>query len=247
MILPTLTLFLRTVVRPALAAGLVLSLVACASPRSGRTAAIDPLARMRAADAVGTWAFSDNLNNGFNLVLTPGGSAFSTWSRADPSKPGEIGTWRIEGGRAIVDLSSGWRDEIIPAADSFAPKPEGDPEAPFVSSDDFVHEAWAPGADRSGLPSNGGRAIRLKGEWTSWVGLWVEAGSSRLWAFQSDSLVFGGEGNPAMGLWHIHPDRVIVQWADARRSELRVKGDHVEVTTVKADGTTTVARLDRMR
>jgi hypothetical protein len=40
---------------------------------------------------------------------------------------------------------------------------------------------------------------------------------------------------------------VIVQWADARRSELRVKGDHVEVTTVKADGTTTIARLDRMR
>lgn len=220
----------------------------CAASRSaGTPTATDPAATVRLKDAVGTWALSDNLNNTFNLVLNPGGSAFSTWSRADPSKPGEIGTWRIEDGRIVVDLTSGWRDEIIPAVDSFAPKSADDPEAPFIASDDFVQESWAPGADRSDRPSNGGRAVKLRGAWVNWVGLWVEAGSSRSWALQSDSLVFGGEGNPAMGLWHIHSESVIVQWADNRRSELRVKGDHVEVTTVKPDGTTTVGRLDRIR
>ena len=169
------------------------------------------------------------------------------WVRANPAKPGETGSWRIEGGRIIIDFTSGWRDEIIPAADAFSAKNADDPEAPFIESDDFVQESWAPGADRAKAPSNGGRAVKLKGAWINWVGLWAEAGSSRTWAFQSDNLVFGGEGNPAMGLWHVHADRVTVQWADARRSDLRVKGDHVEVTTVKADGTTTVGRLDRLR
>jgi hypothetical protein len=220
---------------------------ACTAPGGGRPTATDPTATVKAKDAVGTWALSDNLNNSFNLVLTPGGTAYSTWGRADPAKPGEIGSWRIEGGRVIVDLTSGWRDEIIPAANSFATKPADDPEAPFIASDDFVQESWAPGADRAGPPSNGGRAVKLKGAWVSWVGLWVEAGSSRTWSIQSDNLVFGGEGNPAMGLWHIHSESVIVQWADARRSELRVKGDHVEATTVSAKGETTVTRLDRMR
>lgn len=226
-------------------------LISCTGSRGGPVpgdpTATDATARVRAKDAVGTWALSDNLNNSFNLVLTAGGSAYSTWGRADPSKPGEIGSWRIEGGRIVVDLTSGWRDEMIPAADSFAAKPEGDPEAPFIESNEFVQESWAPGADRSGPPSNGGRAVKLKGPWVSWVGLWVEAGSSRTWSIQSDNLVFGGGGNPAMGLWHIHPERVIVQWADARRSELRVKVDHVEATTVDATGATTVTRLDRMR
>jgi hypothetical protein len=234
-------------VRPLLAFATAGLLSACAAPGSGDPTAIDPTAVVRPKDAIGTWALSDNLNNSFNLVLTPGGSAYSTWGRADPARPGEIGSWRIEGGRVIVDLTSGWRDEIIPAANSFAAKAADDPEAPFIASDRFVQESWAPGADRAGPPSNGGRAVKLKGPWVSWVGLWVEAGSSRTWSMQSDNLVFGGEGNPAMGLWHIHTQSVIVQWADARRSELRVKGDHVEVTTVKADGTTTIARLDRMR
>lgn len=222
-------------------------LAACTAPHTDRIGATDPLARARASDAVGTWALSDNLNNAFNLVLTPGGSAFSTWSRADPSKPGETGSWRIEGGRIVVDLGSGWRDEIIPAADSFAAKPADDPEAPFVASNDYVQESWAPGADRSGRPSNGGRAVKLQGPWVNWVGLWTEAGSARTWSVQSDNLVFGGAGNPAMGIWHIHAESVIVQWADSRRSELRVKGDHVEATTVTAKGETTVSRLDRMR
>ena len=213
---------MRIVVPPVLlllAPALVLS---CASPRGGDPTRIDPHADVHARDAVGTWALSDNLNNSFNLVLTPGGAAFSTWGRADPSKPGETGSWRIEGGRIVVDLTSGWRDEIIPAANSFAAKASDDPEAPFIASDDFVQESWAPGADRSGPPSNGGRAVKLKGAWVSWVGLWAEAGSSRTWSIQSDNLVFGGEGNPPMGLWHIHAESVIVQWADARRSELRV-------------------------
>ncbi len=226
---------------------LALGLAACAGSRTDRVSVIDPLASVRPADAAGTWALSDNLNNGFNVVLSPGGSAFSTWGRANPAKPGETGSWRIEGGRIIIDFTSGWRDEIIPAADAFSAKNADDPEAPFIESDDFVQESWAPGADRAAAPSNGGRAVKLKGAWINWVGLWAEAGSSRMWAFQSDNLVFGGEGNPAMGLWHVHADRVTVQWADARRSDLRVKSDHVEVTTVKADGTTTVGRLDRLR
>jgi hypothetical protein len=227
-----------------------LALSACTSAgRTDRVSAVETQghARIRESDAVGTWALSDNLNNSFNLMLATGGSAHSTWGRANPAKPGEVGTWRIEGGRIIVDLTSGWRDEIIPAADSFAAKAPGDPEAAFVASDDFVQESWAPGADRSGPPSNGGRAVKLKGGWVSWVGLWAEAGSSRMWAIQSDNLVFGGEGNPAMGLWQLQGESVLVQWADARRSELKVKGDHVEATTVDVKGTTTVRRLDRMR
>ena len=90
----------------------------CTTSRPGRPPTADHLAAARSGDAIGTWALSDNLNNGFNLVLTAGGSAFSTWSRADPAKPGETGSWRIEGDRIVVDLGSGWRDEIVPAADA---------------------------------------------------------------------------------------------------------------------------------
>lgn len=229
---------------PALVSSLLLS---CVAPRNaGSPVIIDPDAVLKPRDAIGTWTLADNLNNCFNLVLAPDGSAVSTWSRADPSKPGETGAWRIEGGRIIVDLSSGWRDEIIPAANAFATKSGGDPESPFIESDAFVQASWAPNADRSRDPSNGGKAVKLKGSWVNWVGLWLEAGSPRTWAFQSDNLVFGGEGNPAMGLWHVHDDKVVVQWADARRSELRVKGDHVEATTVRGDGTTAITRLDRL-
>lgn len=219
----------------------------CAAPRSERgseNAVRDPL---RPAEACGTWALSDGLNNGFDLVLASDGSAHSTWSRADPSKPGESGTWRIERGRVTVDLTSGWRDEIVRAPGAFAAKGPGDADAAFIAGDLFSHLAWGPGTDREGPPSNGGQAVKLKGAWVNWVGLWVEKESGRRWTLQSDNLVFGGDGNPAMGLWHVMPDCVAVQWADGRRSELRVKDDHLEVTTVGVGAAPTRTRLDRIR
>jgi len=225
----------------------LLPLAACATPaRDGSPFALGT-APMRPADAVGTWALTDNLNNTFNLVLAADGAAWSTWGRADPARPGEVGRWRIEGGRAIVDLTSGWRDELIVAGDAFQAKPTDDPEAKHIAADGFVQESWAPGADRSGPPSNGGRAVKLKGDWIRWIGLWAEADSARQWAFQSDGLAYGGESNPAMGLWHVQADHVSVQWADGSRCELRVKGDHVEVRRTAPDGTASTRRLDRLR
>lgn len=90
------------------------------------------------ADFVGTWKVSDTSGQAFQIVLAEDGSA-----TADRADEGMSGTWKEQGGAAVISWKSGWTTKIM------------------KDGDDYKKVAFEKG-DAEGEPTNSSDAEKVK-------------------------------------------------------------------------------------
>lgn len=175
------------------------------SNRAPHAAAI-PISR---GEAVGTWSLVDDENVTFDVVLSQDGSAVSNWSKGPQGAQGEEGRWVIRDGCIDIDYTDGWHDSVSRDA-----------------AGRFVKQSYAPGASRSGPPSNFGQAARTPTHLAKWVGLYevpsAESNGVKNFriALQSSHVAWKTIGSPTVGCWWIEHQRVCIRWADGWIDEL---------------------------
>ena len=113
---------IRTILSTALLAGLALVIASFAS--------------LAASDFEGVWAVKDTNDKPFDITLSADGKATSTQEKA------MTGTWKEEGGAAVISWDSGWTTRIAKDADK------------------FVKTAFKKGAPLDGPPTNTSDAMK---------------------------------------------------------------------------------------
>ena len=113
---------IRTFTAAALVAGLVIAMASFAS--------------FAASEFEGTWAVKSTQGEPFEITLAADGNAKSTPPAADE------GTWKEEGGVAVISWKSGWTTKIAKEGDK------------------FVKTAFKKGAPLDGPPTNSSDAVK---------------------------------------------------------------------------------------
>jgi len=189
-----------------------------AQPRLGAVAT--DAAEADPARLLGVWSLADNTNVLFNLRLDADGRATTAAAGRGPrsAEAGaftaadllERGRWRGWGNGLRVDYSSGWTDTLLLG-------PAG-----------MVQWSWAPGADRSGPPTNAGKAVRVDAGVAALVGVYRIMPPSAAQAPWLVSLLSDGRAANTLdadgrGNWRIQAGAVEINWSSGRRSRLLVK------------------------
>jgi hypothetical protein len=168
----------------------------CASTRASRaltppesTLSSRPMGGLHADQVVGVWALTDRRNSTFNVRLSADGRAIRTLSAGSNEAIGERGRWTLVDGRVAIDWDTGWQDNLA------------------VGLMGVEQWSWAPGSDRTALPSSFGMAVPIRDEMTDFVGVWqlprfVPGDPATIAvAIQSDGMVFRSAGDPRYGCW----------------------------------------------
>lgn len=100
------------------------------------TVAMASFASFAASEFEGTWAVNDTKGRPFEISLAADGKATSTMPQADK------GTWKEEGGAAVISWDSGWTTKIAKEGDK------------------FVKTAFKKGAPLDGPPTNSSDAVK---------------------------------------------------------------------------------------
>ncbi|HEU0018088.1 MAG TPA: hypothetical protein VFQ31_06990 [Methyloceanibacter sp.] len=100
------------------------------------TVAMASFASFAASGFEGTWAVKDTQGQPFEITLAADGKATSTMPQADK------GTWKEEGGAAVISWDSGWTTKIAKEGDK------------------FVKTAFKKGAPLHGPPTNSSAAVK---------------------------------------------------------------------------------------
>jgi len=167
-----------------------------------------------AAEVPGTWSLTDDENVTFDVVLSAEGSAVSNWSKGPQGAKGEEGRWALKDGCIEIDYTDGWHDAIIRDHRGW-----------------LVKQSYAPGASRSGPPTNHGQAVRTPEALARWVGLYEtqsqESAGKQTFriAIQSSHVAWKTIGTPKMGSWWAVGDRLHIRWADGWIDELHADGN----------------------
>ena len=66
-----------------------------------------------ASDYEGTWAVKDTSGTPFDITLAAGGKASATHPK------GMSGTWKEDGGAAVISWDSGWTSKIAKSGDKY--------------------------------------------------------------------------------------------------------------------------------
>jgi hypothetical protein len=90
---------IRTIVATALVAGLAIVMASFAS--------------LAASEFEGVWAVKDTNGKPFDITLSADGKATSTQEKA------MTGTWKEEGGAAVISWDTGWTTKIAKEGDKF--------------------------------------------------------------------------------------------------------------------------------
>jgi hypothetical protein len=113
---------IRTIVATALVAGLAIVMASFAS--------------LAASEFEGVWAVKDTNGKPFDITLSADGKATSTQEKA------MTGTWKEEGGAAVISWDTGWTTKIAKEGDK------------------FVKTAFKKGAPLDGPPTNTSDAMK---------------------------------------------------------------------------------------
>ncbi len=187
---------------------------------------------------VGVWALTDARNSTFNVRLAADGHAVSTWSGGPTGAIGERGTWSIVGGRALIEWSNGWIDQL-------ANGPLG-----------IEERAWGPGDDPNGAPRTYGKAVQIKDATTEFLGVWQMRGvlpgdpATIYVAIQSDGMAFKSIGEWRYGCWtSVGRNAARITWANGWYDELHrdAEGYVLETWTPTADRTAAPSATNRVR
>jgi hypothetical protein len=100
------------------------------------TIAMASFASFAASEFEGTWAVKNTNGEPFEIALAADGTAKSTLPEADK------GTWKEEGGAAVISWESGWTSKIAKEGDK------------------FVKTAFKKGAALDGPPTNTSDAVK---------------------------------------------------------------------------------------
>jgi hypothetical protein len=103
---------------------------------AGLVFAMASFASLAASEFEGTWAVKNTKGDPFEIMLAGDGTAKSTLPEAD------AGTWKEEGGSAVITWKSGWTSKITKAGDK------------------FVKTAFKKGAPLDGPPTNTSEATK---------------------------------------------------------------------------------------
>jgi hypothetical protein len=103
---------------------------------AGLTIAMASFASFAASEFEGTWAVKNTKGEPFEITLSAGGAATSTLPEADK------GTWKEEGGAAVISWESGWTTKIAKEGDK------------------FTKTAFKKGAPLDGPPTNSSDAVK---------------------------------------------------------------------------------------
>jgi hypothetical protein len=90
---------IRTILSTALIAGLAIVIMSAAS--------------FAASEFEGVWAVKDSKDRPFEITLLANGRATSTQEKA------KEGTWKEEGGAAVITWTTGWTTKIIKEGDHY--------------------------------------------------------------------------------------------------------------------------------
>lgn len=94
------------------------------------------VASFAASEFEGTWAVKNTKGEPFEITLAADGTATSTLPEAD------AGTWKEEGGAAVISWKSGWTSKIAKEGDK------------------FLKTAFKKGAPLDGPPTNSSDALK---------------------------------------------------------------------------------------
>lgn len=103
---------------------------------AGLFLAVASFASFAASEFEGTWAVKNTKGNPFEITLAADGTATSTLPES------ETGTWKEEGGVAVISWKSGWTSKIAKEGDK------------------FVKTAFKKGAPLDGPPTNTSDAVK---------------------------------------------------------------------------------------
>jgi hypothetical protein len=113
---------IRSIAAVMLAAGLALAMTAFAAPA--------------ASEFEGVWAVKDSKDRPFEITLSADGKATSTQEKA------KEGTWKEEGGVAVITWTTGWTTKIM------------------KEGDHYVKTVFKKGVPLDGPPSNKSDAVK---------------------------------------------------------------------------------------
>ncbi len=186
---------------------------------------------------LGVWALTDQRNSTFNVRLSEGGSAISTWSGGPAGVIGERGAWSVRDGMLAIEWTNGWIDELRPGRYG------------------IDHEAWGPGDRRDAQPRTYGKAVRLRDASSEYLGVWQMRGvlpgdpQSVAVALQSDGMAFKGVGELRYGCWAPMQRGARITWANGWYDELsrEVDGWVVRTWTPTADRAGAPSATNRVR
>ena len=102
-----------------------------------RAESVNGQALPEAMTYVGAWELHDTDGSVFHVTLAEDGSAKSDWG------PGEVGTWKMEGGKVTVSWTDGWHDVLYPDGEG------------------FHKDGYAPGVPLTAQPTNSAPAHKL--------------------------------------------------------------------------------------
>src|SRR5262249_35127088 len=103
---------------------------------AGLTMVVTAFAASAASDFEGVWTVKDSTGKPFEITLSGGGKASTTEAHAG------AGTWKEEGGAAVIRWSSGWTTKIA------------------KEGDHYVKTAFKKGAALDGPPTNSSDAVK---------------------------------------------------------------------------------------
>jgi hypothetical protein len=103
---------------------------------AGVVVAMTALTSFAASEFEGVWAVKDTNGTPFEITLSPDGKATTTQEQAGP------GTWKEEGGAAVISWASGWTTKIA------------------KDGDHYVKSAFKKGASLDGPPTNTSDAMK---------------------------------------------------------------------------------------
>jgi hypothetical protein len=110
--------------------------VATAALVAAFAVAMTAFAALAASEFEGVWAVKDSSGKAFEITLSADGKAAGTQAKA------KEGTWKEEGGSAVISWTSGWTSKIT------------------KEGDHYVKTAFKKGAPLDGPPTNKSDAVK---------------------------------------------------------------------------------------
>ncbi|MDA0974970.1 MAG: hypothetical protein O2927_03295 [Planctomycetota bacterium] len=159
---------------------------------------------------VGVWALTDEHNDLFDVRLDADGGARSNWVKSDAGAEGESARWSRFGSGVRIDYDDGWIDVIR------------------ICEQGFEQVSYAPGTPISGPWTNGGKAVRVEGEATPFVGVFRlldHTGAPFAVSLQSNGLAFKTINEDHRGVWSIEDGAASIRWTDGWNNVIRSTPD----------------------
>jgi hypothetical protein len=103
---------------------------------AGFALAMTAFAALAASEFEGVWAVKDSKDRPFEITLSAGGKATSTQEKA------KDGTWKEEGGAAVISWTTGWTTKLI------------------KEGDHYIKTVYKKGVPLDGPPSNKSDAVK---------------------------------------------------------------------------------------